>query len=181
MANVNRILREGAVSPRAYPVKASVAAIDVGDFLFWDTRFQGNANQDTVRSASAGSAGSSAADGRKQFADLFVGVARQRHDVNSYDKTLLTSVDCEIEAIITNATGVDTAATADIDPGTNVAIAVDSLFVPLDDRVLVSGGPGSVTVANNEAIGQVARQIKNGDKTVRVHIKGMHVFSQTGV
>ena len=181
MANVNRILREGAVSPRAYPVKASVTAIDVGDFLYWETRFQGNASQDTVRPASAGSAGSTAADGRKQFADLFVGVARQRHDANSFDKTLLTAVDGEIEAIITNATGVDTAATADLDPGLNVAIAVDSLFVPLDDRVLVSGGPGAVTVADNEAIGKVSRQIKNGDKTVRVHIKGLHVFSQTGV
>jgi|CXWL01.1.fsa_nt_gi hypothetical protein len=181
MANVQRILHEGAVSPRAYPVKASVAQLDVGDFVYWDTGFQGNSGQDTIRPASSGSAGSSAADGRKQFADLFVGVSRQRHDVNSFDKNLLVSVDCEIEAIITNATGVDTAATADMDPGTNVAIAVNSLFVPLDDRVLVSGGPGSITVADNESIGKVSRQIKNGDATVRVHIKGMHVFSQTGV
>lgn len=181
MANVNRVLREGEVSPRAYPVKASVANIEVGDFVFWDTRFQGNAGQDTIRPASSGSAGSSAADGRNQFSVLFVGVARQRHDVNSYDKNILVAVDCEIEAIITNATGVDTAATADIDPGTNVAIAVDSLFVPIDDRVLVSGGPGGVTVANADAIGFVSRQIKNGDAAVRVQIKGMHVFSQTGV
>lgn len=181
MANVNRVLREGAVSPRAYPVKASVADINVGHFVYWDTRFQGNANQDTIRPAVSGSAGSSAADGRKQFADLFVGVARQRHDANSYDKNILVAVDCEIEAIITNATGVDTAATADMDPGVKVAIAVDSLFVPLNDRVLVSGGPGSITVADNESIGFVSRQIKNGDATVRVQIKGMHVFSQTGI
>lgn len=182
MANVNRILRENeAISPRAYPVKASVTAIEVGDFCYWETRFQGNASQDTVRPASAGSAGSSAADGRKQFADLFVGVSKQRHDVNSFDKNISVSTDCEIEAIIANATGVDTAATADIDPGTNIGIAVNASFVPLDDRVLVSGGPGGVTVADNEAIGKVSRQIKNGDKTVRVHIQGMHVFSQTGV
>lgn len=182
MANVNRVLREGVVSPRAYPVKASVAAIDVGDFVYWDTRFQGNADQDTIRPASSGSAGSSAADGRKQFADLFVGVARQRHDVNSFDKLAsLVAVDCEIEAIIANLTGVDTAATADLDPGTNVGIAVNASFVPLDDRVIVSGGPGGATVADNEAIGKVSRQIKNGDKTVRVHIKGIHVMDLAGV
>lgn len=181
MANVNRVLREGDVSPRAYPVKASVEAIEVGDFLFFDTRFQANTAQDTVRPASAGSAGSSAADGRYQFANLFVGVSRQRHDLNSFDKNVLVSVDSEIEAIITNATGVDTAATADIDPGIKVAIAVNASFVPLDDRVLISGGPGSITVADNEAIGYVSRQVKNGDATVRVHIRGLHVFSQTGI
>ena len=181
MANVARVLNEGAVSPRAYPVKASVAAIEVGDFTYFDTRFQGNASQDTVRPASSGSAGSSAADGRKQFADLFVGVSRQRHDLNSFDKDILVSVDCEIEAIITNATGVDTAATADIDPGTNVAIAVNASFVPLDDRILISGGPGSVTVADNETIGKLSRQVKNGDTVARVHIKGVHTMDLAGV
>lgn len=181
MANVQRVLHD-YLPPRSYPVKGSVGLIEVGDAVYWDSGFQGNSSQDTIRPASSGSAGSSAADGRKQFADIFVGVARQRHDLNSFDKThFLVSVDCEIEAIITNATGVDTAATADIDPGTNVAIAVNASFVPLDDRVLVSGGPGSITVADNESIGKVSRQIKNGDATVRIHIKGLHVFSQTGV
>jgi hypothetical protein len=181
MANVNRVLREGVVSPRAYPVKASVAEIQVGDFVYWDTRFQGNTSQDTIRPASSGSAGSSAADGRQQFADLFAGVARQRHDLNSFDKNLLVAVDCEIEAIITNAVGVDTAATADIDPGVNVGIAVNASFVPLDDRVIISGGPGGVTVLDAGAIGKVSRQIKNGDTTARVHIKGVHTMDLAGV
>lgn len=180
MANVQRV-RQLYLPVRSYPVKGSVADIEVGDLLFWDTRFQGNADQNTVRPASSGSAGSSAADGRKQFADLFVGVATQRHDVNSYDKNDFgVAVDCEVEAIMVNSSNVDTSATADIDVGTNVGIAVNTSQVPVDDRVMVSGH-GSVTVADNEAIGKVSRQIKNGDKTVRFHIKGLHVFSQTGI
>lgn len=180
MANVSRILNEN-LPERSYPVKGSVADIEVGDFVYWETRFQGNANQDTIRPASSGSAGASAADGRTQFSTLFVGVAKQRHDVNTFDKpNFAVSVDCEVEALIANSTGTALAATADIDPGTNVGIAVDSLFVPIDDRVTVSG-MHSVTVADGEAIGKVSRQVKNNDTKVRFHLKGMHVFSQTGV
>lgn len=179
MANVNRVHYDN-LPIRPYPVKGSVGAIEVGDFVFWDSRFQGNTNQDTIRPASAGSAGSSAADGRTQFATLFVGVARGRHDVNSFDKNMGVSVDAVVEAYICNATGVATAATADADPGTNVGIAVDASFVPIDDRVVVSG-LHSVTVADAEAIGKVSHQIKNGDATVRFQLKGMHVFSQVGV
>lgn len=179
MANVPRVFHS-YIPDRAYPVKGSVSNIEVGDFLFWDTGFQGNASQDTVRPASSGSAGSSQTDGRKQFADLFIGVSNQRHDVNSFDKNILVSVEAEVEAIIVNSVGTDTAVTADVDPGANVGIGVTATFVPQDDRVSVSG-QGSVTVADNEAIGKVSRQIKNGDKTVRFNLKGMHVFSQTGV
>lgn len=180
MANISRILNEYLPS-RSYPVKGSVGNIEVGDFVYWDTRFQGNTSQDTIRPASAGSAGSDAAGGRTQFSTLFVGVAKQRHDVNTFDKpNFAVSVDCEVEALIVNSTGVATAATADIDPGVNVGIGVDSLFVPVDDRVTVSG-MHSVTVADGEAIGKVSRQVKNGDTKVRFQVKGMHVFSQTGI
>ena len=179
MANVNRVHVDN-LPIRPYPVKGSVGNTEVGDFVFWDSRFQGNTNQDTIRPASAGSAGSSAADGRTQFATNFVGVARGRHDVNTFDKTMGVSVDAIVEAYICNSVGVATAATADADPGTNVGIAVDASFVPIDDRVVVSG-MHSVTVADAEAIGKVSHQIKNGDATVRFHLKGMHVFSQVGV
>lgn len=179
MANVNRVHADN-LPVRPYPVKGSVAQIEVGDFVFWDTRFQGNANQDTLRPASSGSAGSSEADGRSQFATLSVGVARGRHDLNSFDKNMSVSVDAIIEATIANSTGVATSVTADFDPGTNVGIAVNASFVPIDDMVVVSGH-GSVTVADAEAIGKVSHQIKNGNATVRFHLKGMHVFSQVGV
>lgn len=178
MANVQRVLKMGATH-RAYPVKGSAEAIDVGDFVYWEERFQGNTGQDTIRPASAGSAGSSAADGRSQFATLFVGVSTQRHDLNSFDKLLHgVAVDAEIEAIITNSVGVDTVANADVSPGTRVGIAVTGAFVPIKDRVQIDG-LHSATVAAAEAIGKVSRQVKNGDRTVRVHIEGVHVFDRT--
>ena len=179
MANVNRVHYDN-LPVRPYPVKGSVAQIEVGDFIFFDSRFQGNTSQDTIRPASSGSAGSTEADGRVQFATLFVGVARGRHDLNAFDKNMGVSVDAIVEATIANSVGTATAVTADFDPGTNVGIAVTASFVPIDDRVVVSGH-GSVTVADNEAIGKVSHQVKNGDATVRFHLKGMHVFSQTGI
>lgn len=179
MANVQRVLHD-YIPPRAYPVKGSVAAIEVGDLLFWNNIFQGTSSQDTVQPASAGSTGSSAADGRYQFANLFVGMAKQRHDLNSFDKSVLVSVDAEVEFVIANSTGVATVANADVDPGTKVGVAVTGAFVPIDDLVQIDG-LHSVTVADNEAIGRVSRQVKNGDRTVRVHIKGLHVFSQSGI
>ena len=179
MANVQRVLNE-YIPERSYPVKASVADINVGHAVFWNSIFQGLSTQDTVQPAGSGSAGSSAADGRYQFANLFVGVAKQRHDANSFDKNIAIAVDAEVEFIMANSAGVDTAATADIDPGTKVAIAVTGAFVPIPDRINVNGH-GSATIADNEAIGYVSRQIKSGDKTARVHIRGLHVFSQTGV
>lgn len=181
MANVMRVLHQHGLPDRSMPVKGSAETMEVGDFLFLDNRFQGNTSQMTVRPASAGSAGANAGDGRKQFADLFAGVSNQRHDQNSYDKIgLSVCVDGEIEALICNSTGVATAATADIPVGTNVGIAVDSLNKPIDDRVQVDGQL-SVTVADNQAIGRTTRVTKSGATTVRVHIKSMYVFSQTGI
>ncbi len=177
--NVQRVLQD-YLPVRAYPVKGSVSDIKVGDAVYFDARFQANTTQQTIRAASAGSAGSTAADGRVQFATLFAGVARGRHDLNSYDKNVPVSVDAEVEFIMVNSSNVDTAATADFPPGTKVGIAVDSLSVPVNDRVMVQGH-GSVTIADAEAIGYTSRQIKSGDKTVRVHIKSMQVFSQTGI
>ena len=182
MSNVQRVLQD--YKPiRSYPVKGSAEAIETGDLLFWETRFQGNTaiTQNTVRPPSAGSTGSSAADGRYQFANLFVGVARQRHDLNSYDKADFgVSVDCEIEMIIANSSGVQTVANTEIDAGAKVGIAVNTSFVPIDDMVQVDGLLSS-TIADNEAIGRLSRRIKNGDKTCRVHIVGMHVMGQTGI
>lgn len=179
MANVQRVLMD-YISRRQYPVKGSVANISVGDAVFWDARFQANTAQQTVRPASSGSAGSSAADGRYQFANLFAGISDSRHDLNSYDKNIPISVDCEVEFIMVNSSAVDTAATADIAPGTKVGIAVDANNIPISDRVMVNGH-GSVTIADNEAIGLTSRQIKTNDKTCRVHVKSIHVMSQTGI
>lgn len=176
MANVQRVLNE-YFPERSYPVKASVNDIQVGDAVLWNTVFQGNTSQDTIQTASQGSAGSSAADGRYQFANLFVGVAKQRHDQNSYDKgNFAIAVDAEVEFIMVNSAGTDTAATADIDPGTKVAIAVDSNNRPISARVVVEGHGSVSSIAANEVIGKVSRQIKNGDKTARVHIRGIHVY-----
>lgn len=175
MANVQRVVQD-YFPHRSYPVKASVNDINVGHLVFWNTIFQGNTAQDTIQTASQGSAGSSASDGRYQFANLFAGVAKQRHDLNSYDKNnFAVSVDCEAEFIITNSLGVDTAATADFDPGTKVGIAVNSSNVPIPDRIMVDGH-GSVTIGTTEVIGKLSRQIKNGDKTARVHLRGIHVY-----
>ena len=178
--NVQRVLMD-YISHRAYPVKGSVADIKVGDALFWDTRFQANTAQQTVRPASSGSAGSSAADGRYQFANLFAGIAKSRHDLNSFDKNIAVSVDCEIEMIMVNSSAVDTAATADFAPGIKVAIAVDASNIPINDRVVVVGHGSVSTIADNEAIGFTSRQIKSGDKTCRIHVKSLQVFSQTGI
>ena len=179
MANVQRVLNE-YIPERSYPVKASVADINVGHAVFWNSIFQGLSTQDTLEPAASGSAGSTAADGRVQFANLFVGVAKTRHDANSFDKNIAVAVDAEVEFIMVNSAGVDTAATADIDPGTKVGISVNSLNKPVADRVMVDGH-GSVTIADSEAIGRVTRQIKSGDKTARIHIRGIHVMSQTGI
>ena len=178
-SNVQRVLMD-YISHRQYPVKGSVADIKVGDAVYLDNRFQANTTQQTVRPASSGSAGSSAADGRVQFATLFAGVAKSRHDLNSFDKNIPVSVDAEVEFIMVNSSAVDTAATADIPPGTKVGIAVDASNVPINDRVMVQGH-GSVTIADAEAIGLTSRQIKSGDKTCRIHIKSVQVFSQTGI
>ncbi len=178
--NVQRVLHD-YLGPRAYPVKGSVADIKVGDALFLDARFQGNTAQQTVRPASSGSAGSTAADGRSQFATLFAGIAAARHDLNTFDKNIPVAVDAEVEFIIVNSAGVDTAVTADFAPGTQVAIAVDGSNVPINDRVVVEGHGSVTTIADAEVIGLASRQIKSGDKTVRVHIKSMQVFSQVGV
>ena len=112
MANVMRVIHPH-LPDRSMPIKGSAEAIQVGDFLFLDVRFQGNTTQMTVRPASAGSTGSSAGDGRYQFANLFAGVSNQRHDLNSYDKVgLNVCQDGEVEALICNSTGTATAATA---------------------------------------------------------------------
>lgn len=179
MANTQRVLQD-FLPMRAMPVKGSVANIQVGDALFWDTRFQANTNQQTIRPASSGSAGANAGDGRYQFAQLFCGVAAERHDTNSYDKNQPVHVDCEAEYTIANSSGVATAANADIAPGIKVGIAVDSSNIPIVNMVQVDG-LHSVTIADNQAIGTLSRQIKNGDKTCRVHVKSMLVFSQTGI
>ena len=180
MANVMNVLKDYR-DVHAYPVKGSASAIEEGDLLYWETRFQGAAAQNTIMPASAGSTGASAADGRYQFANLFIGVARQRHDLNSYDKGEFgVSVDCEIEMIIANSTGAQTVANAEIDAGAKVGIAVTGAFIPLDGYVQVDG-LHSVTIADNEAIGRLSRRIKNNDRTCRVHIVGMHVMGQTGV
>ena len=180
MANVQNVLKDYR-DVRAYPVKASVTDIEVGDMVFFDSRFQANANQNTLRPASAGSAGSSAADGRSQFATNFVGVSRQRHDVNTYDKSDFgVSVDCEVEMIIANSTGAQTVANAEIDAGALVGIAVNASNVPIDNMVQVDGLL-SATVAAAEAIGRLSRRIRSNDRTCRVHIVGMHVMGQTGV
>lgn len=175
MANVQRVLND-YFPVRSYPVKASVNDINVGHAVFWNSIFQGNTSQDTIQPAGQGSAGSSGADGRYQFANLFVGVAKQRHDQNSYDKKdFAVSVDSEVEFIMVNSSAVDTAATSDFDPGTKVAIAVDSNSKPIADRVVVEGHGSVSSIASNEVIGKTTRQIKSGDKTVRVHIRGIHV------
>lgn len=180
MANTARVLRSNA-SSRRYPVKGSAEAIDVGDLVFFEARFQANTQQFTLRPAGAGSTGASAADGRFQFASLFVGVANQRHDLNSFDKNMPIEVDCEIEAIICNSVGVATAATADIAPGTKVGVAVTGAFVPLNGGKIQIDGHHSVTVADNQAIGYLSRVVKNGDTSCWVHVQSMHVFNQTGI
>lgn len=180
MANTPRVLRSNA-SSRRYPVKGSAEAIEVGDLVFFDARFQANTSQFTLRPPAAGSAGASAADGRYQFAQLFVGVANQRHDLNSFDKNMPVEVDCEIEAVICNSVGVATAATSDIAPGTKVGIAVNGSFVPVNGGKVQIDGHHSVTVADNQAVGYLSRVVKNGDTSCWVHVKSMHVFSQTGV
>ena len=179
MANVQRVLRSN-LSPRKYPVKGSVEAIEVGDAVFQDARFQGNTSQITVRPAGAGSTGSSAGNGRFQFATNFVGFSQGRHDLNSYDKNIPVNVDCEVEAVICNSTGVATAATSRIAAGTKVGIAVNGSFVPLNGGKVQIDGHHSVTVADNEAIGQLSRLVESGDSTCWVHIRGMHVFNQSG-
>lgn len=180
MANNQRILHSHLPN-RSVPVKGSAENIEVGDFVFQDNRFQGNTSQITLRPASAGSVGSSAGDGRYQFANLFAGVATQRHDQYSFDKHgFSVSPDCEVEVLIANSTGIATAATSDIPPGTKVGIAVNSSFRPIDDMVQIDGHH-SVTVADNQAIGYTARIVKSGERSVRVHVKSMQVFSQTGI
>jgi len=180
MANVPNVLHDYR-GIRSYAVKGSVGDIEVGDLLYFDSKFQGQTGQNTVRPASSGSAGASAADGRSQLATNFVGVARQRHDVNSFDKADFgVSVDCEIEMIIANSSGVATVANAEIDPGAKVGAAVNTSFVPQDQLVQVDG-LHSVTVADAEAIGRLTRRINSGDKTCRVHIVGIHVMGQTGI
>jgi hypothetical protein len=180
MANVMRVTHNN-LNLRDHPVKGSVAAIEVGDFLYQDKGFQGNSNQITLRPASAGSAGANAGDGRFQFATNFAGVSMQRHDVNTFDKDHFAyAVDCEVEVLIANSVGVATAATGNIAPGTKVGIAVTGAFVPVDDLVQIDGHH-SVTVADNQAIGYTTRLIKNGDTTARVHVQSMLVFDQAGI
>ena len=94
MADTQRILHD-YIPPRAYPVKGSVTAIQVGDLLFFDATYQG-ITQHTVRPSSAGSAGASAADGRYKFAQLFVGCSHQRHEAASFNKEILLSLDPSI-------------------------------------------------------------------------------------
>ena len=174
MANVMRVTK--SLDDRALPLKGSVESMEIGDLVFLEKRFQGNTSQISVRPASAGSTGSSAADGRYQFATNFAGVAMQRHDQNSYDKTgLRCVVDGEIEILLANSTGTATVATAPIAPGTKVGVAVTGAFVPIDDKVQVDGHH-SVTIADNEAIGKVARLVKTGDAYVRVQIKSSQIF-----
>ena len=62
MANIQRVLHN-YLPLRQLPVKGSAANIEVGDFVFFDERFQGNTSQHTIRPASSGSAGASAGDG----------------------------------------------------------------------------------------------------------------------
>ena len=177
MANVMNVLND-FIPPRAFPVKGSAAAMEVGDLVYLDSTFQGNTAQDTLQPASSGSATQGAATQKNMFAQQFAGVARQRHDLNTFDTDRLVSVDAEVEYIMVNSTGTDTAATADIIPGTRVAAGVTSGGALIDDRVQVDGH-GSSSVAANEAIGYVSRTIKSGDRTARVHIKGIHVFDRT--
>ena len=177
MANVMNVLFD-FIPPRAFPVKGSAELIEVGDLVYLESTFQGNTAQDTVRPASAGSATQGAATAKNMFAQQFAGAARQRHDLNSFDTTRLVSVDAEVEYIMVNSTGADTTATADIIPGTRVAAGVASGGALIDDRIQVDGH-GSATVAANEAIGFVSRTIKNGDRTARVHIRGIHVMDRT--
>lgn len=179
MANTQRVLRSN-LPLRRLPVKGSAAAIEVGDFVFFDDKFQGNTNQHTLRPASSGSAGASAADGRTQFAVWFSGVAHERHDLNSFDKNMGVDVDCEVEVKIANSTGVATAANAKIAYGAKVAIAVNSSNVPLDDLVVIDG-LHSVTVADAAAIGRLSRTVENGDTTCWVHVKAVQVMAQSGI
>lgn len=177
MANVQRIIHNYSPA-HAYPVKGSVEAIEVGDAVYLETRFQGQTSQITARVAHAGSAGANAGDGRMQFAANFAGFAIQRHDLNTFDKNLLVMVDGEVEMMIANSSGVNTAATADIPIGARVGIAVDSTFKPIDDAVQIDGLL-SATVATNQAIGLLSRTVRSGDVTARVHVKSMQLFSKT--
>lgn len=177
MANVMNVLFD-FIPPRAFPVKGSAELMEVGDLVFLDGTFQGNTAQDTLRPSSAGSATQGTTTAKNMFANQFAGVARQRHDLNSFDTTRLVSVDAEVEYIMVNSTGTDTAATADIIAGTRVAVGVASGGALIDDRVQVDGH-SSASVAANEAIGFTSRTIKNGDRTVKVHIRGIHVMDRT--
>ena len=168
MANVQRVKHEFKPSTR-HPVKGSVEAIEVGDLVYQDSRFQGNTSQNTVRPASSGSAGANAGDGRFQFAENFSGVARQRHDLNSFDKEIAVNMNCEAEYTIYNNAGAATAVTADFDVGTLIAVAVTAAFVPIDQGVVIDGH-GSTTVAANQAIGRLSRPCKNGDSTAWCHL-----------
>jgi hypothetical protein len=180
MANVMRVTHSN-LNLRSHSVKGSIEQIEVGDFVFQERRFQANTNQISLRPASAGSAGASAADGRFQFAEVFAGVSAQRHDATSFDKDEFGYwTDCEVEVLIANSVGVATAANAVIRVGAKVGIAVDGSFLQKDDLVQIDG-LHSVTVANNEAIGYVTRQIKSGDTHARVHVKSMLVFDQDGI
>jgi hypothetical protein len=180
MANVMRT-RQNYLPLRHYPVKGSAEAFEVGDLLYLDDQFQGNTAQDTVRPASSGSADAGATTGEELFATRFAGVAHQRHDLNSFDQTRAVSVEGEFEFVMANSTGVDTAATADIVPGTKVAVATTSTGVPLDDRVVVEGHGGVTSIPDAATIGRTSRVIKNGDTGVLVHLKSVHVMSNTGV
>lgn len=176
----SRVLKSH-VSSRKYPVKGSAEAIDVGDLVIFEPRFQANTAQFTLRPASGGSTGSSAGDGRYQFAQMFVGVAGGRHDLNSFDKNIPVEVDCEIEAFICNSVGVATAATADIAPGTKVGVAVNGSFSALNGGKVQIDGHHSVTVADNQTIGKLSRVVKNGDTTCWVHVVGNHPMVHSGV
>ena len=178
MADVQRVLHD-YIPPRAYDVKGSVSIINAGDLLFYNSTYQG-ISQQTVQGAGAGSAGNSAANARFQFANLFVGVSHDRHDVRPTNDQILVSVDAEIDIPLANSTGVATAATAEIGPGAKVGVAVDGNFVPIADKIVVDGAH-SVTVADNEAIGRTSRVVRPNEKLVRVHIKGLHVMSQVGI
>jgi hypothetical protein len=179
MANVMRT-RQNYLPIRQYPVKGSAEAFEVGDLLFLEDQFQSDTTQHTVRPASAGSADAGAVTAEEMFANRFAGVAHQRHDLNSFDQTRAIAVDGEFEFVMANSTGADTAATADHVPGKRVAVATTSGGVPIDDRVIVDGH-GSATVSDAQAIGRTAKAIKNGDSTVRVHLKSIDVMENSGV
>lgn len=177
MANTIRVVNEK--SRYGLDVKGSAAAFEMGDWVMQDNAFQGSGF--TVQPASAGSVGASAAISRKNFADLMLGIAQQRHDFNSFDKVEVpVAVTGQAEYPLGGLNGTVTPATLNIPPGRKVGIATDSSNRPINQIIVVDGVNG-MSVADNEAIGRTSHVIRVGQSIARFSFQSNLTFNQVGV